>query len=99
MSFHVFHVFPDTVPDLTRPVPLSALNVGESATVERLLAKGAMRHRFLDIGLLPGTAVVCIGRSPAGDPSAYRIKGATVAIRAADAADVTVIRPADEGAT
>jgi Fe2+ transport system protein FeoA len=32
-----------------------------------------------------------VGRSPWGDPSAYRIRGAVIAIRRADAADILVI--------
>jgi ferrous iron transport protein A len=47
-----------------------------------------MRRRMLDIGLAPGTEVECLGRSPAGDPSAYLIRGAVIAIRASDGHDV-----------
>lgn len=47
-----------------------------------------MRRRFLDIGLIEDTPVECIGRSPAGDPSAYLIRGAVIAIRAEDSASI-----------
>lgn len=49
-----------------------------------------MRRRFLDIGLVEGTEVVCLGASPLGDPRAYAVRGAVIAIRAADAATVLV---------
>ncbi|MBQ8358239.1 MAG: ferrous iron transport protein A [Clostridia bacterium] len=65
---------------------------GEKCTVSGLTATGAMRRRLLDIGLVEHTPVYCIGKSPGGDPSAYLICGAVIAIRAADAATVLVER-------
>ena len=67
---------------------LSALRVGQSAYVAEIQADEAMRRRLLDMGLIPGTQVTCQGRSPAGDPAAYLIRGAVVALRARDAASV-----------
>ena len=49
-----------------------------------------MRRRLLDIGLIENTDVECLGRSPAGDPSAYLIRGAVIAIRAADCRDILI---------
>ena len=71
---------------------LSDIEVGEHCLVQGLTAKGAMRRRLLDIGLVEGASVVCIGKSPGGDPRAYRICGAVIAIRARDARDVCVER-------
>jgi ferrous iron transport protein A len=51
-----------------------------------------MRRRLLDIGLVEHTPVYCIGKSPGGDPTAYLICGAVIAIRALDAATVLVKR-------
>ena len=52
------------------------------AIVVRLEVDRDMRRRFLDLGLIENTVVECIGRSPMGDPSAYLIRGAVIAIRA-----------------
>ena len=49
-----------------------------------------MRRRLLDFGMIEGTNIRCVRRSPAGDPSAYLIRGAVIAIRASDAAGVAV---------
>ena len=49
-----------------------------------------MRRRLLDIGLSDGTEVQCVGRSPMGDPSAYLIRGAVIAIRSNDSRGVKV---------
>ena len=73
---------------MNEPHYLSDLAPGQRGTVRALGATGAMRRRMLDIGLAPGTEGECLGRSPAGDPSAYLIRGAVIAIRASDGRDV-----------
>ena len=70
------------------PASLNTLRVGQSARVSHIEAEPAMRRRLLDIGLIPGTRVVCTAVSPAGDPAAYLIRCAVIALRARDAAGV-----------
>ena len=69
---------------------LNALRPGEKGTVRAITATGEMRRRLQDIGLICGTPVECVGHSPLGDPRAYRIRGAVIALRACDAADVCI---------
>ena len=71
---------------------LNDIAPGESAAVVRLVTPDAMRRRFLDLGLVPGTRVECIGQSPGGDPKAYLIRGAAIAIRSEDAKTVLMHR-------
>ena len=49
-----------------------------------------MKKRLMDIGLIPGTAVECVGESPLGDPRAYLIRGAVIAIRRTDGREISV---------
>ena len=67
---------------------LDRLPPGGRAVVRELRAQGGMRRRLLDIGLIENTTVECLGRSPGGDPSAFLIRGAVIAIRAQDSAGV-----------
>lgn len=69
---------------------LNHISVGQRATVSALTAQGAMRRRLNDIGLIPGTQVECLGRSPSGDPSAYLIRGAVIAIRQVDGQNILI---------
>ena len=75
---------------------LSDLMPQEWATVKRLDTPQEMRRRFLDIGLIEGTRVLCVGKSPANDPSAYLIRGAVIAIRRRDAQTVAIELPRTE---
>lgn len=71
---------------------LSALREGESAYVTEVNAGPAMDRRLTDLGLVRGTRVTCVLRSPAGDPCAYLIRGALIALRQADAEGVALER-------
>lgn len=71
---------------------LSDLRPGEGAVVRCLGVAGETRRRLQDIGLIRGTKVICERKSPLGDPVAYRIRGATMALRGADARSVEVER-------
>ena len=73
-------------------VPLPSLLPGQRGRVRALGNEGSIRRRLLDIGLIENTQVECLGRSPAGDPSAYRIRGAVIAIRAEDGRKILIER-------
>lgn len=69
---------------------MNELCVNESGVISALLCKGALRRRFLDIGLFKGSKVKKVSTSPLGDPSCYLINGTMVAIRRKDAAKVGI---------
>ncbi len=72
------------------PLCLNDIAPGEHAVIRSLQATGSIRRRLLDIGLIKNTNVKCIGRSPGGDPSAYLIRGAVIAIRSEDCANILI---------
>jgi DtxR family Mn-dependent transcriptional regulator len=88
---------PAEVETMTR---LSSLSPGESADVVALAAscRGAQRRRLLDLGLVPGTRVTSELRGPSGDPTAYRIRGALIALRRDQASHIFVHRRAEAAA-
>jgi len=47
---------------------------------------------FSEGSFLEGARVECIMKSPLGDPVAYLVKGAVIALRREDAASITVVR-------
>ncbi len=73
---------------ISERIPLSELKPGQEARIHSLLCEGAMRQRFLDLGFLPGVSVSCTGQSPSGDPKAFLIRGAVIAIRSRDSRDI-----------
>jgi DtxR family Mn-dependent transcriptional regulator len=78
---------------------LADLGDGEGARVLGILAglQGPQRRRLLDLGLVPGTFVEAELTSAAGDPVAYRVRGALIALRKDQARWVQVDRAVAEG--
>ena len=65
---------------------------GDSATVEGISprCRGPARRRLLDLGVVPGTVIHARMRSAAGDPVAYDIRGALIALRREQARHIRV---------
>ncbi len=66
-------------------LPLNKLDVGKNAIVVSLIFEGNERRRMLDLGVIRGTLIEAVQKSPAGDPIAYFIRGTLIAIRSEDA--------------
>lgn len=64
---------------------LDALLPGAWAAVAAVGGEASFRRRLLELGFIPGTAIVRVGQAPMGDPLTYRIRGALVALRRDDA--------------
>lgn len=71
-------------------VPLNTIELGSTCKVNLLVADGVIRRRFLDLGLISGTEVKALSKSPSGDPVAYLIRGAVIALRSEDASKILV---------
>jgi len=69
---------------------LSELPQGETAVVTDIRATNNMRRRLNALGLTVGAEVRCIRQSPLGDPTAFLIQGAVIALRCEDSACVWV---------
>ena len=69
---------------------LDQLPIGKCACVVGLSENCAMRGRLQDLGVMPGGDVRAVMRSPLGDPTAYLICGAVIALRREDALCVEV---------
>ncbi|WP_349946866.1 FeoA family protein [Lacrimispora sp. BS-2] len=75
---------------MSEKICLTDLKRGQKAVIARLSAYDDMRRRLQDIGLIEGTTVECLGRSPLGDPTAFLIRGAVIALRSEDSGRVLV---------
>jgi ferrous iron transport protein A len=77
---------------MERELTLSALRPGEKGRVCAMRVSGPARRRLRELGLVEGAELRCLGRSPLGDPAAYSLYGAVLALRGADSARITVER-------
>lgn len=71
-------------------IPLNQLPLGSIGIVQSLSAQGLTRRRMMDLGLTPGAQVEAVRVSPAGDPRAYKIRGALLAFRKEESSKILV---------
>jgi len=71
---------------------LDKLPIGESAVIQAVGGEGALRCRFLDMGLIPHTQVTLQKRAPMGDPIEIQVRGYELTLRSEDAEKITVER-------
>ncbi len=72
-------------------VTIDRLSPGESAVVSSVEGS-ALAGRLKELGLVSGTRVRCLHRAPLGDPTAYGIRGAVIALRREDSRTVLARR-------
>ena len=69
---------------------LDSLVPGESGIIVSVGGSGAPRHRLLDMGLTPRTAVRVERIAPMGDPMELYLRGYRLTLRKEDASKIEV---------
>lgn len=77
-------------------IRMAELQPGERAVVTGMAVGAGIRRRLQDIGLIKGTEITCVSKSPLGDPKAYLIRKAVIALRSEDAGEIQVKRRQEE---
>jgi DtxR family Mn-dependent transcriptional regulator len=72
------------------PVRLPSLAPGARGRVVALRSHGLTRRRLLDLGVTPGAIIERAFTSPFGEPTAYRVRGALIALRGEQARDIEI---------
>ena len=67
-------------------LPLNTIGI-----IEHLDCIGSIQRRLLDLGMIKGTRIIPLFKSPAGDPIAYSIRGSVIALRKEDALNIKVL--------
>lgn len=70
---------------------LNDLPIGQSAVITAVGGEGALRCRFLDMGLIPKTRVEVKKVAPMGDPIEIRLRGYELTIRKEDAEKIEIV--------
>jgi DtxR family Mn-dependent transcriptional regulator len=72
---------------------LSTLSVGDKGIVLGISkrCRGQQRRRLMDLGIVPGTEIEAEMKSIGGDPVAYKIRGASIALRITQADKIYLV--------
>lgn len=69
---------------------LFELKIGQKCLIDKVYENKNIKRRLLDIGLTPNTYVECVAISPLGDPKAFLIRDAVIALRKADCNNILI---------
>ena len=69
---------------------INDLKIGEGGVIDKVGGEGPLRLRFLDMGLIPGTAVTLQKVAPMDDPIQIHLRGYELTIRREDAMKITL---------
>jgi Fe2+ transport system protein FeoA len=76
---------------MTETIQLDQLRPGQRAKVACTHGAGALRRRFVEMGIMKGETILIERNAPLGDPVEYFIKGYHLALRKEEAAHIEVI--------
>lgn len=80
----------ETGPDSASGEGLDRRDVGFSGEIRALAGPSLLTERLRELGFLSGEIVRVVGRAPFGEPLLVEVRGATVALRRAEAACLKV---------
>ena len=63
---------------------LNELPLNTIGIIDELNCNGNIRRRLLDLGLVKGTKITPVFKSPSGDPTAFEIRRTLIALRKED---------------
>lgn len=69
---------------------LNNIELNESAIIKEVKCKEALKNRIFDFGIIENTKITPVYKSPFGDPTAYMVKNAIIALRYKDCQDILV---------
>lgn len=69
---------------------LSGLKVGDQGVVKKIDAKGELKKRIMEMGVIKGDVIEVLGMAPMGDPISLRIGDYNLSLRLAEAEHVWV---------
>ena len=70
---------------------LNKLKINHTAQIYKINCDENINRRLLDLGIVKNTLIRPVFKSTGGDPTAYEIRGTTLAIRNQDADKIEVI--------
>ena len=74
-------------------ISLDRLAVGQQGIIVRVGGESRLRHRLLEMGVIPGETVTVKRVAPLGDPLELTVKGYQLSLRKSEAARIMVELP------
>ncbi|EGV30620.1 FeoA family protein [Thiorhodococcus drewsii AZ1] len=69
---------------------LNDIRPGRRARIRRHLARGAVRQRLMDLGLMPNVEVILVRSAPLGDPIELKLEATSLTLRRREASTIEI---------
>jgi ferrous iron transport protein A len=71
-------------------IRLTQLELNLKAKLLKIVNKGSLKKKFLDMGLIPGTVIEILKIAPLGDPIDIKVRGYQLSLRKNEAENIIV---------
>lgn len=70
---------------------LSKVELNKEVKVKKINCNGNIKRRILDLGMIEGTKIKPVLKSPLGDPTAYEVRGSIISLREEDSKNIEIV--------
>lgn len=60
---------------------LNKVKLNQEVKIKKIDCSGNVKRRILDLGMIEGTKIKPVFKSPLGDPTAYEVRGTLISLR------------------
>ena len=60
---------------------LDKVSLNQEVKIKKIDCTGNIKRRILDLGMIEGTKIRPVFKSPLGDPTAYEVRGSLISLR------------------
>lgn len=86
----------DQLAEFNKILTLNDILPGSRVRVKRHNAKGSVRQRLLDLGVMPNASILVVRAAPLNDPIELRLDATDITLRRREAATIEVIENQDD---
>lgn len=70
---------------------LNNVELEQEVKINKINCLGNVRRRILDLGMIEGTKIKPVLKSPLGDPTAYEVRGSLISLREEESKNIEIV--------
>ena len=71
---------------------LKEVSLNQEVIIKKINCSGNIKRRILDLGMIEGTKIKPVLKSPLGDPTAYEVRGSLISLREEESKSIEIIK-------
>lgn len=76
---------------MKRNCTLNEVALNEEVKIKKIDCTGNIKRRILDLGMIEGTKIKPVLKSPLGDPTAYEVRGSLISLREEESKNIEIV--------